>query len=1417
MRILHFSDVHLSNDKKAAVVTLRDRMIEKLEAIQTQSSSRIDLVVFSGDFLDKCGYDSDGNSYANLREGLEDFDKIFITPLMEKLGLSKDRFIMTMGNHEVVRKSVPQEDKNILQTQDRDGRFDDFYWRIISKDSIPWIEDYKLFERDYYADNIDVDSLHTYNQDKLEAYHTININGQVVNIASLYTTWATCTEEEFVFIHREQLSKFRGKVKSSLRAINIIFGHNHYQDIADIKQRTAICNDITSFANICFSGHTHEGADRGVDTDKGYTYFNIAPGMNQRNMRRRECDYCNGFMIVEYDMYNKWRSNEWYEQQDNGEFELKSSYGENGISRKPLSTLRRIEPISNFLCKSDDWQGPYLRNDKILELQKKIVSGPQIIRLSALPGFGKSRLIYEAYSDKAIPVDKSKVYYCESGENEEEIYTEFTNLICVSSQNVDTIIIDDCPLDLLARCSSYILKYQYNVRLIGVSNQPYDYRYIPECEDCRLEATDLKDEVNLYIQQNVELRSASGEVVREIQTLADGFPFMATLLVQAYNESNTIGIGNIQHLIAKLLQDSHCEDPESQNHAMRAMALFQPMPTEIGNEKAYNYITETEEITHIAGKSKYEINRIFKQTRNRLRGTLIEETDSWLNVRPFPLAVYLVSQWFEEMRPEWLKQLIDHIQALPPDMKNVIGDGMGKRIGMMQDNEVAQDAIAKLMSIPNGSFCCEEVVCSEMGSRLFLAMCTVNPEKVAACLRYLFKDKSTNWLRNNVKDDVRRNLVWALNKLCFAHESYNDAVVVLTQFAEAENERWANNSKSSLMQLFPIQLPDTEVDLRTRSNTIARIWNAGYKSLALNAINIAFRNSNFVRMGGAESFGWHHREPHVPRNNEIHEYWDRCLDMLLTWYDQDKSILADVCDIAESHIFDWRNYYYMEKYLFQIIDAVSPEIKGNWKKMYELLSHAMRHHREEYNAEHQQTIDSYIERLKPQLFADTLLYTGRRVFDHVGRDVDVYEKAHELLAPLAKEFVSRGIYQDETEIKALLSMREGEGLFMKELKEVLSEEQLIQLLEIVWDSVEEQKDEFNSSFINGILVTFKESTIVKSFIERLLDNGYKIAYVRAMAAVEDNEMHSYLHLLSLCQNNLLSYEDVEVYMASLWGLTNEQMIIILPSLIEHFPDKYDSILPFVMRHRYGTDALGSDLHVYVRKLLLETRWVNDNGYCNYDEIQLIKAYLEKFKETDVDFGVEVNRKAIAITSKICVHNDGIGELYEELLQEPYQSAIWDDFSEAIVDNIGFFISVQYAIGSGFGFGEGSLFKYVPEQKLKALCEKGENAIHNLACMAPVFKYAENGEIIGLSDFLTWLIDAYGNLQATMAGISANMHTMSWTGSTIPLHEDMIRVLTPYLTHEYDMIQEWAKTEIVSLNQDIAREKSQEDYMRMHYN
>lgn len=84
INILHFSDLHFkSNDTK--IINLRDKIIDSMK-----DTEEVDLIIFSGDLLDKPSSAEFTNSYQD-----------FIKPILEHLNVSIDNCFFTIGNHDV--------------------------------------------------------------------------------------------------------------------------------------------------------------------------------------------------------------------------------------------------------------------------------------------------------------------------------------------------------------------------------------------------------------------------------------------------------------------------------------------------------------------------------------------------------------------------------------------------------------------------------------------------------------------------------------------------------------------------------------------------------------------------------------------------------------------------------------------------------------------------------------------------------------------------------------------------------------------------------------------------------------------------------------------------------------------------------------------------------------------------------------------------------------------------------------------------------------------------------------------------------------------------------------------------------------------------------------------------------------------
>jgi predicted phosphodiesterase len=109
MRIIHFSDIHLSSTNYEFFIN------EYLDALITdlrshRQNGEFDLVVITGDLVN-CG----GHSLYDLEEfqNKEDypspfhiFSKIFIEPISDKLRIHKSKFIFVPGNHDVQEDSI---------------------------------------------------------------------------------------------------------------------------------------------------------------------------------------------------------------------------------------------------------------------------------------------------------------------------------------------------------------------------------------------------------------------------------------------------------------------------------------------------------------------------------------------------------------------------------------------------------------------------------------------------------------------------------------------------------------------------------------------------------------------------------------------------------------------------------------------------------------------------------------------------------------------------------------------------------------------------------------------------------------------------------------------------------------------------------------------------------------------------------------------------------------------------------------------------------------------------------------------------------------------------------------------------------------------------------------------------------------
>ncbi|MDO4160545.1 MAG: metallophosphoesterase [Prevotellaceae bacterium] len=1417
MRIIHFSDFHLKYEQLDRVQEIVNRMMEALSKINTEKS--IDLILFSGDMIDCAG---NGFPEPKIENAFMAFSEIVIERMMKELGLPKNRFVFTIGNHEVNREVVSKNDDkkltkklkdiNILDKHIKDPNFVE-----------PRIVEYNKIRDNYWNDNKGDATVELSN---LRLSLKMDIDGFPVGINCLNTAWRCYkseTDEHKILLGKSQITDARDFLKDC--ALKFAIGHHHPSMMNVFEQKT-LMNLLTGNYDAFFCGHTHDNDSEYVERQHGGCFFFTSPGTLPSNIGI-EGKYQNGFMVIDYEYVKDGYVNaQIYYLDDNNDFRRDNNYGDNGIWHKDLGGSNVIKPMDKSLLfqkRDSDFQ-----YNGVIEscFEKLRDNSKKTILLTALSGLGKTRILHEAFDDGR---KHDNYYYCEFSSSKEGLLNDIEEIIKNSVNDDGLIVLDNCTDEIFEDAIRIRDKCNHSFRIIAVNNKVFDIKYNAknyfnrEIEVIMLEPEQMNDMVNSYIDNEIPLINGDSAVRDSIKKIADGFIGMAIILIKQYRRDNAVDIHSVDHIVKRLL--SRWIEDECQMTVLKSLALFQPFPYLYNDKKAYRFIRESERITPLYGISSNEQKRhLFSRTIKLLEGTFVEISESWLNVRPFPLAVWLVEKWFEDDDDEErIVGIIEEINALEEPIREVISEGLCKRLEYMQDSPAAQDLIYRLTN-KDGSiapFCNEKVVCSDLGSRLFLAMTTVNPGAVASCLWAVLRPKSADWVMRNIEKDVRRNLMWALEKLCFSRDSYHDGVKVMAKLALAENEDLGNNATRQLKQLFHIVLPGTEASLNDRLETLRYLSDCGemYNDLFLDCLDSALYNGSFHRSGSGDKFGLDEKKDYTPVNNgEIVRYWEACRDLLMDRIDKSGATLDRAAKLVENHVMRWA-FDGMLASMFPLIELIEQKKEDDWENLYDSLFKIKRERIQFYQPQFLDSFDALKQRIRPNTFCRKLKDVRHEASrDSLKKFEERVEYQKNRCRSLAKEFIDGGYYSSLDEIRHIVYDKDYYDLwFSWALSQTMQDAELKVLLDIFLKLITDgEGDEFNSNFVFKICYVFRDREPMKNFTDSLYTGGLKLLYVRMLAYCENEQFSSYLRIKEDICKGRLSKDAATLYLQCVSLNTIEQIVTFLIKYSADYQGNPVLLVQFILRYRYDSELLANgEVMKVIKQILLDYPIEDGCNNPNYDYTDFVVTILEEYH--DAEFAIAINKKMIDGLSRCFIHGD-FEDIYRILLRD-YKDAIWDDFETALAckDKYFFFYQIKNEIGSGSGFGKGSLF-IDNDERIKEMCRKYPQRIPPLiADTAPIFHYESDNTVSRFHDWVLWLLDEYGDNKNVLDGLHGNMESYGWTGSVIPLMMQKKRCFEQLKSHHRPEVRRWAEICIKALDEELKRESDKEEYMRLRYN
>lgn len=1417
LRILHLSDLHLVKEHPA-MDTLLMYLNRSMDEIQKDRG--IDLVIFTGDLIDK-----GGASFGDINTAFKKLEEVVITPILEKLKLSKDRFVFIPGNHDTENDLG----KQYMKIGFLGENLHDDHEKIISIKNSPPNYDivrartkaFKDFEKLYYTESL----RENYQYGDFDSNFKFDIRGSKIGVTSLNSVWfCGLGDDKKLFLGVDQITN--SQVFLSDCNIKIVASHIGYDLLTEAeskraKEAIAHCYDLN------LSGHTHSLDDDFIAIPSGDYCMNItAAGTLCDNIHKLDENYKNSFQVIDVISKEEFYVRK-YQQKQGMEFSLDLNFGEQGIwhhqynkqnaknKAKADEVKEKIEQEKAFL----ENIFPFYPIDKAIELDKEtFMSGEFIpsqrneecinllrnqdiknLRILSISGVGKTRIVGEAFRTM------QKVFYCTDPDKKINRGLEYI----LTHVDEGVIIIDNCPIDEHYRITRFISRFQKPFRIISL------YNVLTKNEEGKgtnvffIDVEDNQEVVDAIIEKE---RIHNEEVINRIREYSDGISLMAIELIKAYKN-----IGQVQLLPEKKQWLDYLLDPSGQldthkRSVLNAIALFNPLGFTGNKKDEYDFVINHSEINHIH-LAKSSVEDCFSCTVHEFnQRRLLDMRANSVNVRPRPLAEWLAEEWLQKTPIETWGKIIAEIEAAG-QLGERLTDQMKNRFMSLTSSE-AQQLFDELNRRP---FHDEKIVLTKTGSQLIFSMSTVSQIAVAHNLFSLFNDKTTDYLQQNISGDIRRNIVWALEEACVVENAFEESCKLLGMLSHAENEQISNNATGVFLEKFRILLSGTQANLDKKRNVLQFLLDKGtdYYPLLAKAIDSAFSTRSNYHMLTQTERKYDIKQETSICISELRQYWNFCKDTLIK-VSNDANSLKIIYKLIPNHVYDFINSG-CEDILFELIDYFAPQYNNDWDEMRRSLIWVKKHNPKVYER-NKQHIDLLIDKvLAPKTFIKRVLAAMENIDRRAFGSNQTFEVYRSEMRPYGEEFINNKIYNSK-EFDEIANSEHMQSFWMiLTAVEVMDQtDRRDEVYEAFMRHIASKNKDYRSDFIECYMSHDPNKTYLTSIAGRLFNEGFNALACCVLGMVEDKDYRQLNRIFVMVHDSKFSSTYINNYLRYVPCNSIDDIFRVSNLLFNNADvDKTEVAYPHLSQHLW---PMGQEFVPYlptIEKRLLEFDFDNNKSYFARNIVDKIEYILNTFNEPN--FAKEVN--TLIIKHCISYQPDNLfNDLYSSLLPK-YQDVILDDIIRALTlpfEQSMFYLKMRYELGSGFGYGAGPLFQ-CDNDKLKDACEKFPDILpERFADMCPVCNLREDETQMEFSDFFIWLLNNYGNNEKVLQSLSSNFGTYSYTGvgSMKGYYMNRQNMFKPLFLHENPKVVDWAKNMYKTEGQEVNYQQMMDDYRDM---
>ena len=1097
----------------------------------------------------------------------------------------------------------------------------------------------------------------------------------------------------------------------------------------------------------------------------------------------------------------------------------------------------------HWASRAEHDSSPWSDDDRLLGLREPLRKAASerrsVVRVVGPSGIGKSRLILEALKpsepDERLGYSLADLLlYADESEVGDLAINGVVQTLAENGQRA-VVVIDRCPPETHRILVGMVQRQGSHLSLITIDDDiPPDAqdRSIVEVAEYEtlVKVPEAPSEVTEAIINSV-CRGLPSEDFRRLAHFSRGFPKIAHVVAQAWTSARSVAHATEEHLVETFVVGRRLQDRELLLGSARLLAAFRLVRVDH---------PDGDQLAEVAARGRNLSASDLRDGFNHLidRG-VARRHGRCVTLQPRPIGLHLAErQWRDWSPDEW-------VEILGGDASADLKVGAAKQLALLNTTEVAQPVVQHVCR-DGGPFDGIEGIVQPGHMEVLSALAEIDTslvaERIGRSLRR-FPDLAM------IRDDVRRHLVWALEKIAFHPDSFDEGAHLLLRLALAENETYGNNATGQFVGLFPVILGNTAADGHARLvvlREVAESDNPVQRKIVVDALVSGSATNHFWRSVGAETHGsrptlssWH-----PATREEALAYIQSCTELLVEFATQNDDAADAACVGLGRNLRSLASDGFID-----LVEAVVRQVaptRDSWPEAPDALGEFMRYEGSKAGSEVVVRVRALMDELEPQgLDGRVRTLVTEMSWEYLRDEEQDHEQLYLRQVAAVREFAAEFMREPDTlrgllpRLSRQLEPREGRhpqrmiypfGRAIADFAETPLD-WLDPIGEALGDVPEGERDfDLLSGYLVGISQAYPEE--VELFKER---------------AADSDELADALPLV--CWRLGIVASDIALVLSALdagrlppWRLKHwsfggvlaeveaPAVAPLFDALLDHSDEGYAVALDLIGMYAFRRSDVLENLRPQVRKAAENlTRWdhFQRGDIAGHHLADLMKWLLEKGRE-DLD----ARAAALALARALVGLKDDTAEgmlrahMMEERMIEPvirlllagFPEIVWPIVGQGIISDPLLAWRLETLLGSRLSFDDrqDAAILSLPEDVLFEWCRAHpDEAPASAATVVPVLTaYDREAEEHALHPCMARLLDEFGDREDVLQAVGSNIHSYTVWGSPtgyFALYEAPLTRLKD--GHASARVRRWAKAtlrEIGAVSEGIRSEEDERE-------